>query len=770
MKKTAIFSLSLLAAFGAFAQAKLDVSALQKLSVAQIAAQPASRAGDARQIESIQFENAAFFVTVADEEDFETLKDEGYTILASMDEMAIVSVTPAQLIALSEHPLVKKITGSEEAQLLIKDARAQTGVDAIHQGSSADADLPSSFSGKGVVVGMMDTGLDINHVNFLKDVNANGYFTKNPGMDIENRASRVWWISSRGVVKTYDTPEKIAAFDTDEAGETHATHVLGIAAGSFRGRLNAPTFNDRGGIDITPKANPYYGIAYDADLAVAAGQLDGENINIALNLIADYAQSVGKPVAMNLSLGHNVGPHDGTTDANKWMNKHAEKNMIICVSSGNEADMPIALERELAAGASTVKTFLAQSGTANGTWDIWGSDATPLTVTYVIMDKDTGNPVFSKKLDTSGIEKDKKTYYLTGTYYRNQNYDMQDAMDKYFGTASAVLFTYNINPNNNRFNVRIQAQSFAPSSANSKRYIPAIYVEGAAGQRVCMYGNTSSGFYSNGLTGFADGTNDGSINDMACAENVIAVGAYVNKDRWPINGNHRTTLGFNGVKPGEIAYFSSFGKTFDGRQLPHIAAPGMGMISSMSHYYYANLKEGDTDYEQMAFSINEGTKRKRSSYWVEMSGTSMAAPFVTGVMALWLEADPTLTAAEAKKIMMETATKDEYTRQYPERFGAGKINALEGLKKVLKISSGIHDVASDGRDILINQVGSNDYDLFCAGADEIRAELYSIAGQLVASRTAKGDNMVFTPEADHGIYILRVSAGDRTATQKVTLR
>lgn len=765
MKKTAIISLSLLTAFGAFAQARLNAGALQMLSAARAANAPAARSGEWKYVEEVKFDRANFFVTVDDEADFETLKAEGYNIQAVNGDMAVINLDAQELLSLSEHPLVAKISSAEEANALLVDARVATGVDAVHQGT----DLPKAYTGKGVVLGMMDVGLDVNHVNFLKDVNETGYFTKNPGKDIPSRIERLWWISGKGVVQEFKTPEAIAGFDTDNAEQTHGTHVLGIAAGSFRGRVSAPIINDRGANDSRPKANPFYGVAYEADLAVAAGTLDGTNINIAIKNISEYAQSVNKPVVMNLSLGHNLGPHDGSTDANKWMSGFVDKNLIICVSAGNEGDLPIAIDSQLSPGNTTIRTFLSKNATANGTWDLWSGNSDKFNTTFAVYDTQEGEVVWTHKVDYTKLDNTNRVV-VCGTYYTMPTYDVQTKMDDFFGTHSVVTFTPVVDANNNRFNVRVYCDISPDNTAKGKRYIPALIIDGASGQRISMYGNSTTAFYSNGIAGFTEGSTNGSINDMACAEGVIAVGAYTNKVTWPLNGNNKGTFGYNIGSPGAIAYFSSYGKTFSGESLPHITAPGMGMISSMSNYYYNTLKAGDPDYDYMVFSLDEGTKRKRKSYWVEMSGTSMAAPFVTGVMALWLEANPDLTPAEAKKILMETATKDQYTNFEPERWGAGKVNALEGLKKVLGLSSGINEVAADGRDILINQVGSNDYDLFCPGASEIRAELFNVAGQMVAADIAKGDNLTFTPAADHGIYILRVTAGNKTATQKITIR
>jgi len=67
-----------------------------------------------------------------------------------------------------------------------------------------------------------------------------------------------------------------------------------------------------------------------------------------------------------------------------------------------------------------------------------------------------------------------------------------------------------------------------------------------------------------------------------------------------------------------------------------------------------------------------------------MSGTSMAAPFVTGVLSTWLEANPQLTPEKVREVFATTAITDTYTGACPNNiWGYGKINAYEGLLKVI---------------------------------------------------------------------------------------
>ena len=67
----------------------------------------------------------------------------------------------------------------------------------------------------------------------------------------------------------------------------------------------------------------------------------------------------------------------------------------------------------------------------------------------------------------------------------------------------------------------------------------------------------------------------------------------------------------------------------------------------------------------------------------------MSAPCVAGILALWLEADPTLTQEQLKDLIVHTSTTDHFVSQCPERWGSCKINALAGLRRVLGIDSGI---------------------------------------------------------------------------------
>ncbi|MFN4150317.1 MAG: S8 family serine peptidase, partial [Candidatus Sericytochromatia bacterium] len=65
----------------------------------------------------------------------------------------------------------------------------------------------------------------------------------------------------------------------------------------------------------------------------------------------------------------------------------------------------------------------------------------------------------------------------------------------------------------------------------------------------------------------------------------------------------------------------------------------------------------------------------------KLSGTSMAAPHVAGLVGLILSQKPNLKPAEVKNVL-ESSSKDLGDKGWDKYFGAGRIDALESLKSV----------------------------------------------------------------------------------------
>ncbi len=717
---------------------KFDIPALQQISLMEKADLPMSRGGELKTLPANDIDGkSVFLVTFRDKAAAEDFAQNGYEVISERGNMALVSLSLTEVMEISKFDAIDNISLGYENNVMLIDARASTGVDAVHAGTG----LPMGYTGKNVICGMMDTGLDVNHINFQKDG--------------EPRVERLWVILN-GSVQIFDTPNKIKGFTVDTSNGTHGTHVLGIMGGGFKGKLTSQaTYNPRTGRPTTTDLiSKYYGVATDAILAPCCGNLMNNNILIAAENILNFSKEKGLPAVMNLSLGHNIGPHDGSTAGDKYL-AEVGKEMIICISAGNEAGNQVSYHKDFTYSDKIVRTFVGATASVEGAFDVWGSDSTPFDVTFVAYDKTNGSIKYSYKL-SGGSE---SSVYITGSYYTAPGYIHDKAFDAAFGDHGAIILTGGVNPSNNRYNVYATIQ--LGSGTDGANILPGFIIEGAPSKSVDMYVGGGASIISNEIVGYVDGNDSQSINDMACGENIIAVGAYVNAVKYPTIDSGE--VGFRNTTKGEIAYFSSYGKNFQGRQLPDITGPGRGMRSSYSDYY---LKANPNENKYISAKLDEV---RRSHAWLEMSGTSMSSPFVAGVCALWLQADPTLTVDDIKNVMKETADNDEFTAVSPERWGYGKINALAGIKKILG-SSGIAGVVTEGTDMIVTP-SAGSVEVFAAGAAQVRVELYTVGGALAAQTVGSGDTANISTEGlAKGVYVLRaVADGTRTATRKIAL-
>jgi serine protease AprX len=159
-----------------------------------------------------------------------------------------------------------------------------------------------------------------------------------------------------------------------------------------------------------------------------------------------------------------------------------------------------------------------------------------------------------------------------------------------------------------------------------------------------------------------DGSGEDTHNPYAQAPWVISVGA--------------------GEKDGVLTGFSSRGKRFesgtftmpDGRpwtyfNQPTVVATGVDIISTRTATGALPPLAADMDAEFLA--------PEHLPFYTHSSGTSMATPHVSGILALIFEANPNLTPAQAKDILERTATN--MTGRLEWEAGAGHVNAYTAV-------------------------------------------------------------------------------------------
>ena len=534
-------------------------------------------------------------------------------------------------------------------------ARRSSRVDSVHRGIN----LPFAYTGKNVVVGIIDAGFDYGHPTF--------YDTLGNVL----RVKRVWEQRKAGTPPTgfnygneiTDTTNMLLV-GNDVNSFSHGTHVGGIAAGSGIGSL----YNTRG-----------RGVAYESDLVFVGikpnkSEWTGAGMSSiidAVNYIFTYAASVGKPAVANLSWGCSIGPNDGSSLFSQALNNLVGPGKIFVNSAGNNGDENIHWANKATMVSGTDYSFVSFPNVVGEkrTWiDVWGEKDKALCVNLLLYRN--GNLV-----DSCGticvLNNESKNGYLIG----------QSGDTLYYNMATA-----NSDFNNQKTHVLMDLHSKTTDSL-------CIKIDHAGRFDAWMgYVNDYNGYYgafTNG--GYAWATNGNSqytLGEMSCAPAAITVAAYVSKISYRnLAGGQPSYLGY--ATTNAIAPFSSIGPTANGRMKPDIAAPGMTIASGVNSYD-VSYAPGGGNYSSSVAQYQFGSNN-RTYFYAEASGTSMSAPMFSGIVALLLQANPILTPQKIKEILSKTAYKDNFTTNTPDstRWGYGKANAYAMIKEAILLSGTI---------------------------------------------------------------------------------
>ena len=229
MKRITILAMGSLAVMTALAQSKTDIPASVIINATKDATIISrSVLTPVKTVVDVDPERKYSVIVTLDKQ--ESL--EGYDVIARRGDMAIVRLTAAEMETVAAMASVKQLSLGTEDKAMMNNARKVAGVDAAHSGVELGG---TKYTGAGVIAGMMDKGVDINHINFLD-------------ADGQPRASSLWTVrGADAIVSAYQTPDRIRNFSTDNTEESHGTHVLGIMAGSYNGPADYGFYNDRGG-------------------------------------------------------------------------------------------------------------------------------------------------------------------------------------------------------------------------------------------------------------------------------------------------------------------------------------------------------------------------------------------------------------------------------------------------------------------------------------------------------------------------------------------
>ena len=463
----------------------------------------------------------------------------------------------------------------------------------------------SGLTGKEVLVGVVDSGVDYFHPDFRNE-------------DGSSRILRLWDQSVNGnPPEGYVTGTEYTKEEIDKAlalGETegrrlvssrdfsgHGTAVLGIAAGNGRASDGANR-----------------GVAYECDLLVVKMKNAGENsfprtteLMEGIDYLVRQAVKMGKPIAINISFGNNYGSHQGDSLLETYISNAANVGRsVICVGSGNNGNDRIHTAGQIRQSqAETVEMSVgAYETTLN--LQLWKAYADEIEIS---IETPAGErlPVLSERIGTQR--------------YRAEETDLLI----YYGKPGPFQVTQEI------------YFDFIPVGTYLTSGIWKIHLYGRRIKEGTYNLWLPSGNVLNPVTGFYRPIAAETLTIPSTAAKVITVGAY--------DSRLNAYADFSG-RGGERLFYPK----------PDLVAPGVAITAPVPGGSYTRV-----------------------------TGTSFAAPFVTGSAALMMEwgivrrNDPFLWGEKVKAYLRRGAQPLPGFEEYPnEAVGWGTLCTAQSIPKI----------------------------------------------------------------------------------------
>lgn len=540
-----------------------------------------------------------------------------------------------------------------KGQLLMDTALIHNNITQIHSGITP---LSQAYTGKNVIIGILDSGIYFEHDDFK---NANG-------------TTRIKYIWDQNINNPTNPPapynygNEWSWIDIDNGScnhveptsqNGHGTTVAGTAASN--GLANGSHKGVAPESDIIAVAVDYYGNDF------LSNTLD------AIDYVFKKADALGKACVINTSIGTYSGSHDGldftTQLIDALLDERPGRVLVSSAGNGNNINNvtnnfnPAHLSYTLS--ADTNFTWFKVIPSANQVYfDLWADTS------------DFNNAFFSIGTDSAN------NFSSIGAT------DFYSIADFNGNLQQGVLlndFIFDINSNNQG-----TLEMFLEESEG--RYHLEVLITPLNTQNLWRFSTTGSGTFDIWSSQTFHGTSNmvydnlppnfvlpeidfyklpdnkkSIVSGWNCSDKVISVGNFSNRATlYDADSIFRTT----GLTPGEIYKTSSEGPTRDNRLKPDISATGNVTFAT-----------GNLTIINIALNAPSANRSKISPDRLHYSngGTSIAAPIVAGAAALYLEQNPNAWWYEVKEAITQTALKDNFTGPTENtQYGFGKLNGF----------------------------------------------------------------------------------------------
>jgi len=450
----------------------------------------------------------------------------GLQIVTTAGDIVTGTVAVADIQTVRDNPNIRSLKGAcpvaPALKISVPEIRGEQTL--------ITSELPpgsSAINGAGVIIGIVDAGCDFAHPNFRSQDGATRLlylWDQTRTQDAQHSPAPFGFgteFDSNAINAALQSADPYSHYNP--GAEAHGTHVMDIAAGN--GRV--------GGSGVAPHADLIFVHSYSNDVAQSDNLGNSRRLLDAVAYIFAKARSLHRPAVINLSVGTNGGPHDGSSLVEQGIdNLLDEHNRAVVIAASNAWEQKIHASGRIPAGGSRSLTWeLPFDDQTDNEVEIWYSGTSELRLTLVDPD---GAAVGPFPLGTTNLLKSNGVKVGAVFHRRDDPNNHDNQIDILFspqlpaGSWSIVLENVNANPA--EFHAWIERDD-------------------------------------DGSSHFSDADNDSrfTISSIACGKNTIVVGSY-----------DATTTG------APISGFSAEGPTRDRRAKPEVSAPGEGVIAAAS--------------------------------------------------------------------------------------------------------------------------------------------------------------------------------------------
>ncbi len=582
----------------------------------------------------------------------EVLKLQG-EVIRSTGDIVQVKLPIRSISNFSKNTFVQSLPYSgSKGQILSDTMTIHNNVVPIHNG---DSPLLSSYTGAGVVYGIIDSGVDLEHLDFKT---ASG----------KTRIYRAWDQLTDAICDSAAINNGTCTV-TDQNWLGHGTHVAGISVGN--------------GLAL----NMYGGVAPEATIVVVRTNFSAPNwlstVVDATDYIYAIADSLNMPCVINASVGDYFGSHDGTDPSALLIDSiinYKEGRAFVC-AAGNTGHYKWHVEQIVTADTS-FSWLKTNPSSGDVFFEVWSDTLDFNDVDYA----------FGTNLPSGSFQERGRTPFFN---IKNRLGAFTDTIMN-GGNIIAIVETYAEiqgdkyslqvfldNPDSNTYNFSMLSTGAGKYDFWSTRRLGTSDIVETGLPTVAQYPPIA--FYT------LPDSNKTTVSSFSCSPVLLTVANFDNRKTYL---DVDSIIQVTDATVGKLANTSSLGPDRRGNIKPDIGATGDFTLGpSPAAVVALSLISGPVNRGYVAL----GGKHRING------GTSMASPVVAGIVALYLEKCPTATMAEIKAAVIGTAKQDIFTGVVPNPYyGYGKVDGFAVLNNSnYNVSIGGDKDICDGDSVLV---------------------------------------------------------------------